>query len=71
MTMALGQCYHTSCLMGRKSPLRLSRTLNESEKKILSKEALACVAGVTRFHSYLYLYGRQFTLQTDHKPLMT
>ena len=49
----------------------VSRTLNESEKKYsqIEKEALACVVGVTRFHSYLC--GHHFTLQTDHKPLLT
>ena len=49
----------------------MSRTLNNAEQKYsqLEKEALACVVGVTRFHSYLC--GHHFTLQTDHKPLMT
>ena len=49
----------------------VSRTLNEAEKKYsqIEKAALACVVGVTRFHSYLC--GHHFTLQTDHKPLMT
>ena len=28
-------------------------------------EALACVVGVTRFHSYLW--GHHFTLQTDYR----
>ena len=49
----------------------MSRTLNEAEKKYsqIEKEALACVVGVSRFHSYLW--GHRFVLQTDHKPLMT
>ena len=49
----------------------VSRTLNSAEKKYsqLEKEALACVVGVIRFPSYLC--GHHFTLQTDHKPLMT
>ena len=49
----------------------VSRTLSETEKKYsqLEKEALSCVVGVTRFRSYLW--GRHFTLLTDHKPLMT
>ncbi len=48
----------------------MSRTLNEVEKNYsqIEKEGLACVVGVTRFHSYLY--GHHFTLQSDHKPLM-
>ena len=49
----------------------MSRTLNQAEKKYsqIEKEGLACVAGVTRFHSYLY--GHHFILQTDHQPLLT
>ena len=47
----------------------VSRTLTDTEKRYsqLEKEGLACVFGVTRFHAYIY--GRSFTLITDHKPL--
>ena len=47
-----------------------SRTLTTPEKNYaqLDKEGLAIVFGVEKFHQYLY--GRKFTINTDHKPLI-
>lgn len=53
---------------GMKQPIRIMNTLGCRKKySQIEKEGLACVFGVTRFHAYVY--GRHFTLITDHKPL--
>ncbi|XP_063052002.1 uncharacterized protein K02A2.6-like [Engraulis encrasicolus] len=49
----------------------VSRTLSAAEKNYsqLDKEGLGVVFGVKKFHKYLY--GRQFAIVTDHKPLIS
>ena len=56
---------------GEERPIAFaSRTLSKAERNYghIEKEALALIFGVKRFHKYVY--GRQFTMVTDHKPLV-
>ncbi|XP_021370583.1 uncharacterized protein K02A2.6-like isoform X2 [Mizuhopecten yessoensis] len=56
---------------GKERPIAYaSRSLAPAEKNYsqLDKEGAALIFGVKKFHQYLY--GRTFTIYTDHKPLL-
>ena len=68
----VGACILHKMPDGTKKPIaHASRTLLPTEKHYsqIEKEALGIIFVVKKFHRYLH--GRFFTLQTEHKPLIT
>ena len=59
-----------SVLMQEGRPIAFaSKTLTQSERNYaqIEKECLAVLFACRKFHDYLY--GKQFTIYSDHKPL--
>ena len=46
-----------------------SKSLTDTEKRYanIERELLACVFGAERFHTYIF--GKEFVIESDHKPL--
>ena len=56
---------------GNEKPIAYaSRTLSAKDKSYLQteKEGLGVIFGIKHFHKYLY--GHEFVITTDHKPLL-
>jgi hypothetical protein len=64
-------CVLSHLINGEERPIAFgSRTLSKTERNyaVIDKEALAVVFGIKKFHQYLF--GRDFKIFTDHKPLL-
>ena len=71
-TQGVGACILHKWKDGKVRPIaHASRSLVPAERNYsqIEKEALAIIFTVTKFNRYIH--GRRFTLQTDHKPLVT
>ncbi|XP_055308875.1 uncharacterized protein K02A2.6-like [Sitodiplosis mosellana] len=67
----LGACIQHKMTDGSIRPICFaSRSLLPAEKQYsqIEKEGLAIIFAVQKFHKFIF--GRSFTLQTDHKPLL-
>ena len=56
---------------GREGPIaNVSKTPTDTQRRYsqIQKEALASIYGLKKFHQFLY--GRNFIIVTDHKPLI-
>ena len=58
------------CIRDRRPIAFAPRTLSVAERRYaqVDREALAVVFGTKKFH--MYLFGRHFTIVTDHKPVL-
>ncbi|XP_055701773.1 uncharacterized protein K02A2.6-like [Phlebotomus papatasi] len=66
-----GVAYHQYPDGSLKAFYHTSRKLTDTEKRYsqIEKEGLALIHAVKKFHRFIY--GRKFTLYTDHKPLLS
>lgn len=67
----IGACIQHKQTDGTIRPLAFaSRSLQPAERNYsqIEKEGLAIIFAVKKFHKYIF--GREFTLQTDHKPML-
>ncbi len=72
MHLAFGAVLSHRMVDGKERPINfMSRTLTPAERNYshLDKEGLAVIFGIQHFHKYLF--GRKFTICTDHKLLLS